>query len=73
MPGTSTDSVVQWQFTIQAQGFQTRWGILGSFYYSQFMPGGVVNNAANPPRRVGYVAYQLARRQYLRDHHQPSS
>lgn len=71
MPKTTSESVIEWQFTISEQGMTSRYGMLGGFFYKQFLPHGVAIPQLSPPRRISVPQYLLAKGVY--DHQQAAS
>ena len=52
---------ILWEFSIAAQGFVTRYGRLGDALYKQYLPFGVEDRFAHPPKKIDKRLYALAR------------
>jgi hypothetical protein len=61
VPPTTNEQVIDWQFTVSEGGLTSRYGMLGGFFYKQFLPGGLVLPVINPPRRISAIQFTMAR------------
>lgn len=66
MPKTTSESVIEWQFTVSEQGMMSRYGMLGGFFYKQYLRNGVAIPFLSPPRRISVPQYLLAKGAYDR-------
>jgi hypothetical protein len=63
---TSPSNQVSWSFTLSTQGFITRFGVKGPFFYKQLLPGGKPYPSLYPERQISEYQYSLAEREFQR-------
>lgn len=51
---------ITWDFTVNEQGFMSRYGRLGEEFYKQFLPLGLPDPSKHPPKRIIPRLYALA-------------
>lgn len=64
MPAFKRPLPITWDFQIQAQGFVSRFGHLGEDFYRQYLPFGVLDDQAHPPKKILPQLYNLAKLKY---------
>lgn len=57
----SRHSPISWEFQITNQGFVSRYGKLGSEFFRQYLPFGIEDTTAHPPKKIDPRLYELAR------------
>lgn len=53
---------ITWDFTVDEQGFASRYGHWGVFYYKQFLPAGMAMPIMHPPKLIPKMLYDRAKR-----------
>jgi hypothetical protein len=52
---------IVWEFKIAQQGFTARYGKSGGDLYRQYLPFGLEDPQAHPPKRIDQRLYDIAR------------
>lgn len=57
---TFLERQITWQFHVSRRENRVRYGTYGSFFYKQFLPGGIVISGQHQPRKIPLQLYQMA-------------
>ncbi len=68
---SSQPAPIKWEFQISLQGFVTRYGVMGGEYYRQYLPFGVRDDIAHPPKRIDAKLFQIAKQKHTQTQSRP--